>query len=99
MDPLLILLLGLCVVIGLIMGFRVNPFLALLAAALTVSFLTPPAAGTEGVWSAQVSRVAAALGEMAGKITILIAMGALIGQAMTRSGAADRIVQTIVGWF
>ncbi len=99
MDPLLILLIGLCVVVGLIMGFRVNPFLALLAAALTVSFLASPAAGTEGVWSAQVSRVAAALGEMAGKITILIAMGALIGQAMTRSGAADRIVQTIVGWF
>lgn len=99
MDPLFILLIGLCVVIGLIMGFRVNPFLALLSAALTVSFLAPPAVGTEGVWSAQVTRVAAALGEMAGKITILIAMGALIGQAMTRSGAADRIIQTIVGWF
>ncbi|MDO4628403.1 MAG: GntP family permease [Planctomycetia bacterium] len=99
MDPLLILLIGLAVVIGLIIILRLNPFLALLAAALTVSFLAAPAPGTEGNWGAQVSRVGVALGEMAGKIIILISMGALIGQAMTRSGAADRIIQVIVGRF
>lgn len=99
MDPLLILLIGLAVVIGLIIILRLNPFLALLTAALTVSFLANPAPGTEGNWGAQVSRVGVALGEMAGKIIILISMGALIGQAMTRSGAADRIIQVIVGRF
>lgn len=99
MDPLLILLIGLLFVIGLIVFARLNPFLALLAAALIVSFLSKPAPGTEGDWAAQVSRVGTALGEMAGKIMILIAMGSLIGQAMTRSGAADRIVRGIVHLF
>ncbi len=99
MDPLLILLLGLITVVGLIVVLRWNPFLALLAAALLVSFLAPPAAGTEGDWAAQVARVGTALGEMAGKIMILITMGALIGQAMTSSGAADKIVQKIVRLF
>lgn len=99
MDPLLILFIGLFFVIGLIVYARLNPFLALLAAALVVSFLAKPAPGTEGDWAAQVSRVGTALGEMAGKIMILIAMGSLIGQAMTRSGAADRIVRGIVRLF
>ena len=99
MDPLLILLIGLLFVIGLIVYARLNPFLALLAAALIVSFLSKPAPGTEGDWAAQVTRVGTALGEMAGKIMILIAMGSLIGQAMTRSGAADRIVRGIVRLF
>ncbi|MBR0192132.1 MAG: GntP family permease [Thermoguttaceae bacterium] len=99
MDPLLILLIGLLFVIGLIVYARLNPFLALLAAALIVSFLSKPAPGTEGDWTAQVTRVGTALGEMAGKIMILIAMGSLIGQAMTRSGAADRIVRGIVRLF
>ncbi len=99
MDPLLILLIGLLFVIGLIVFARLNPFLALLAAALIVSFLSKPAPGTEGNWAAQVTRVGTALGEMAGKIMILIAMGSLIGQAMTRSGAADRIVRGIVRLF
>lgn len=98
MDPLLILLVGLAIVIGLIVIFRQHPFLALLIAALAVSFLAP-ASGHEEDWAFRVSRVGTALGEMAGKITILIAMGALIGQAMTRSGAADRIVQTIMRRF
>lgn len=99
MDPLFILLIGLLTVISLIVFLRWNPFLALLAAALTVSFLAPPAPGTEGNWADQTARVGTALGEMAGKIMILITMGALIGQAMTKSGAADRIVQGIVSCF
>ena len=65
MDPLLILLIGLLFVIGLIVYARLNPFLALLAAALIVSFLSKPAPGTEGDWAAQVTRVGTALGEMA----------------------------------
>jgi len=99
MDPLFILLIGLLFVIGLIVYARLNPFLALLTAALVVSFLAKPDPGTQGDWGAQVSRVGTALGTMAGKIMILIAMGSLIGQAMTRSGAADRIVQGIVRLF
>lgn len=99
MDPLLILLSGLFLVIGLIVCLRINPFLALLAGALLVSFLSPGGAGAEFSWVAKFSRVGTALGEMAGKITVLIVMGAIIGNCLTASGAADRIVQTILKFF
>ncbi|MDO4583356.1 MAG: SLC13 family permease [Planctomycetia bacterium] len=99
MDPLLILLLGLLLVVGMIVCLRMNPFIALLAGALLVSFLSPGVPGAEFSWVAKFSRVATALGEMAGKIAILIVMGAIIGNCLTASGAADRIVQTILKFF
>ncbi len=39
-HPLIVMAIGIALVIGLIMGMRVNAFLALLIAAITVSFLT-----------------------------------------------------------
>lgn len=98
MDPLIILLLGIATVIGLIVFLRTNPFLALLAAALLVSFCSP--SGTPGIaaWASNVERVAVELGIMAGKIGILLTMGAIIGKCMSESGAADRIVQKVC-WF
>lgn len=99
MDPLLILLLGLLLVVGLIVCLRMNPFIALLAGALLVSFLSPGVPGAEFSWLTKFSRVGTALGEMAGKIAVLIVMGAIIGNCLTASGAADRIVQTILKFF
>ncbi len=87
LDPILILLLGMGTVIGLIVGLRVNAFLALLVAALEVSLLAP------GEAAERVTRVAEAFGSTAGSIGIVIALAAVIGKAMLDSGAADRIVQ------
>ncbi|MDO5580429.1 MAG: GntP family permease [Planctomycetia bacterium] len=96
-DPLLALLFGLLTVILLITVLRVHPFLALLAAALVVSFSFPILESEKGDpdLPRKVVRVAEAFGVMAGKIGILIVMGTIIGICMTESRAADRIIQKI----
>lgn len=85
--PLVILGLGMVTVIGLIVGLRMNAFIALLIAAILVSLLAP------GEMSDKISRVAVAFGNTAGSIGIVIALAAVIGKAMMDSGAADRIVR------
>lgn len=85
--PLVILGLGMVTVIGLIVGLRMNAFIALLIAAILVSLLAP------GETSEKISRVAVAFGNTAGSIGIVIALAAVIGKAMMDSGAADRIVR------
>ena len=86
MHPFLILLAGLAVILVAIVGLRVHAFLALLGAAILVSFLAP------GDDVTRISRVADAFGRMAGSVGIVIALAAIVGTAMTDSGAADRIV-------
>lgn len=90
-NPFFILLVGVAVVIGMIIGLRINAFIALITAALVVSFLAP------GDVSEKVARVASAFGSTAGGIGIVIAMAAVIGKCLMDSGAADRIVQAFVG--
>ena len=85
--PLVILVLGMITVIGLIVGLRLNAFLALIIAAILVSLLAPGEPGTK------ISRVAEAFGSTAGSIGIVIALASIIGKAMMDSGAADRIVR------
>ena len=96
-DPLFILLCGVLTVVGMIVFFRINAFLSLVAAALVVSFLTP--LGPDKFWDDNVKDVCAAFGEMAGRVGILIAMGAIIGKCMLDSGAADRIIRFIIVLF
>jgi GntP family gluconate:H+ symporter len=90
MHPYLIVLIGILTVLGLIIFLRINAFLALISAALLVSFLAP------GPIDQKVSRVAVAFGENAGKIGLVIGFAAVIGEAMMLSGAADRIVQAFL---
>jgi len=110
-DPLFILLVGIIIVVGGIIGFRLNPFLALLLAALVVAFMTPASSIVEFGLSKGFSpeaakslankpigdRVATAFGTTAGQIGILIAMAAIIGKCLLDSGAAERIVRSILG--
>jgi GntP family gluconate:H+ symporter len=77
---------GLVVVVGSIVLFRMHAFLALILAATTVSLLAP------GDWSEKIPRVAEAFGSTAANIGVVIALAAIIGAAMTASGAADRVV-------
>jgi GntP family gluconate:H+ symporter len=92
-DPLLILLFGILTVVGLVVLLRVNAFLSLLAAAMLVSFMTPLAPGQ--FWDDHIKEICLAFGTTAGNISILIAMGAIIGKCMLDSGSADRIVNTL----
>ena len=84
-NPFVILFIGVAVVIGMIIGLRINAFVALITAALVVSFLAPGEIGEK------VSRVATAFGGTAGGIGIVIALAAIM-----ESGAADRIVQSFI---
>ncbi len=89
--PLLILLVGILTVVGMIVVFRINAFLALITAAIVVSVLAP------GAWEHKIVRVATAFGATTGSIGIVIAMAAVIGVTMMASGAADRVVQAFLG--
>ncbi len=88
--PFVILLIGMATVIGMIIGLRINAFIALITAALVVSFLAPGEIGDK------VGRVASAFGSTAGGIAIVIAMAAVIGKCLMESGAADRIIQAFL---
>jgi gluconate:H+ symporter, GntP family len=88
--PLIILAVGVAIVIGMIVVLRVNAFLALIVAAMVVSLMSP------GPMADRVSRVATAFGTTAGKIGVVIALAAIIGDCLIASGAADRIVRMFV---
>jgi gluconate:H+ symporter, GntP family len=109
-DPLLILLTGVVVVVGGIIGLRLHPFLALLLAAITVALLTPAhltqqfflskgLADAEALKLAHKSigeRVGTEFGNTCAKIGILIAMAAIIGKSMLDSGAAEKIIRSML---
>jgi len=87
---LVTLAVGIVTVLGLIIGLKVNAFIALITAAIVVSLMAP------GEWSGKIQRVATAFGSAAGSIGIVIAMAAVIGKCMLDSGAADRIVRAFL---
>lgn len=89
--PMLTLVVGIALVLGMIIGLKLNAFLALIISALAVSLMV------EGDAGQRVEAVAAAFGGAAGRIGIVIAMAAIIGKCMLDSGAADRIVRWAVG--
>lgn len=109
-DPLFILLVGIVIVVGGIIGLRLHAFLALLIAAFVVALLTPAPAveafllskGVSGETALNISnwhvgkRVATVFGETCGKIGILIAMAAIIGKCMLESGAAEKIIRSLI---
>lgn len=88
--PFAILFIGMATVIGMIIGLRINAFIALITAAIVVSFLSP------GEVADKIARVAAAFGKTAGGVGIVIAMAAVIGKCLMDSGAADRIVRAFL---
>src|SRR5207237_4210108 len=90
MHPLLILLVGMATILGGILGLRLNAFLALVTAAIGVSLVAPVEAAVK------IARVAEGFGRTAGTIGIVIALAAIVGQAMLGSGAADRIVRAFI---
>ncbi len=109
-NPIFILFIGILIVVGGIIGFKLHPFLALLLAALVVAILTPLASveqfflskgmsATEALQQSHKSigeRIATEFGNTCAKIGILIAMAAIIGKSMLDSGAAEKIIRAIL---
>lgn len=109
-DPFLILLVGVVIVVGGIIGLKLHPFLALILAAFVVSSITSPlqvesfalAKGMSAGDALALSnksvgeRLAQSFGSTCGKIGILIAMAAIIGKCLLESGAAEKIIRSIL---
>jgi len=90
-HPLLILVIGVAVVIGMMVAARINAFIALITASMVVSVLSP------GDLTGKIGRVATAFGATAASVGIVIALAAVIGKCLMDSGAADRIVLSLLG--
>lgn len=109
-DPLFLLAVGVVIVVGGIIVLKLNPFLALLIAAFAVALLTPASSivqfalnkgstqlAAEALASKSIGeRIATEFGNTCAKIGILIAMAAIIGKSMLESGAAERIVRSML---
>jgi GntP family gluconate:H+ symporter len=109
-DPLFLLLVGVVIVVGGIITLKLNPFLALLIAAFVVALLTPASSiiqfalykgssqlAAEALVNKSIGeRIASEFGNTCAKIGILIAMAAIIGKSMLESGAAERIVRSML---
>lgn len=93
MHPLLLLAVGVSLVLVGILWVRMSAFVSLIVAALCVSLLSPGQAGEA------VGRVTVSFGNAVGKIGLVIAFAAVIGRAMTQSGAALRLVKALSAAF
>jgi GntP family gluconate:H+ symporter len=94
MHPIAILAIAVALVVVLVVRLKLNAFVALIAAAILIGLISPqiPAADV-------MKETAKHFGDVAGRIGIAIAMAAIIGQCLTESGAADKIVRRFVAWF
>jgi len=109
-DPLWLMFIGMIVVLGGILALRLHAFLALILGAIIVGSLTATpalrqfaqdknmtAAETEALVQQSVGeRVAGGFGRTCTKIGILIAMASIIGKFLLESGAAERIVRSLL---
>ena len=78
---------------------RLHPFLALTLGAILAGSLGPSdASGPERVYAA-LEATGSAFGDLVGTIGIAIALAAVIGDCLLRSGAADRIAGSLLGVF
>ena len=98
MSPFLILVIGIAFVVVSITVFKIHPFFALLLAAVLVGILpssigAPP---TEHWGTAAINLATEEFGGLAGRIGIIIAMAAVIGQCLMASGAADKITRRLL---
>jgi GntP family gluconate:H+ symporter len=111
MHPFLILGIGVVVVVGSILIFRLHAFLALILGALVVAVCIPAARFEKMADQQKLTgkardtflgqplgeRVARSFGNTCAAIGIMIAMAAIIGQCSLESGGADRIVRSALG--
>ncbi len=90
LNPIVILIIGVALLIAMMLVLRLNAFAALITSAMVISLLSP------GDFADKIARVGSAFGGVAGSIGIVIAMAAIIGKCMMDSGAADRIVRSVL---
>ncbi len=86
-----LVVLGVISVLVLMIALKFHAFVALILSSILISLLIG------GAGAEPIQRVAREFGASAGGIGIVIGMAAVIGKCMLDSGAADRIVQWMLG--
>ena len=110
MWPFAVLGICLAAVIIMITKLRFHPFIALIFAAFLAGLLSqkklPGEFGTLGDptkekshWIQAIEVATQEFGTTAGKITVVIAMAAIIGMCLMESGAADKVVRRFLALF
>lgn len=113
LSPIVLLVLGLLIVVAGILIVRLHPILALLLGAVVIGWLTSDSqlqlyAQTKGLGENAINhllnqsfgeRIAIAFGETCGKIGLLIVLASIIGKCLLDSGAAERIVRSMLQVF
>ncbi len=113
MTPLILLLIGIVVVLGGIIVLKLHPIIALLLGALVVGALTPAAfleryALSSGLSPQQTKallnrslgeHLENGFGRTCEKVGLLIILASFIGKSLLESGAAERIVRSMVKLF
>ena len=93
MHPILILSIATASVFLLIVRWKINAFVALICSAILIGALSPKIPLDQAI-----GEVIDAFGGLAGRIGIVIAMAAVIGQCLMESGAAEKITRRFVAW-
>ncbi len=109
MWPFAVLAICLAAIILMITKLRIHPFLALIFAAILAGALARTLPGEYGTlgdrakekshWIQAVELTTAEFGTTAGKISVVIALAAIIGYCLMESGAADKVVRRFLTLF
>ena len=91
--PLLVIVIGIAVLLTLILGFRINAFIALILVALGVGIgvgMTP---------LESVEAIQKGVGSTLGSLALILGFGAMLGGLIAESGAAQVISRRLIGGF
>lgn len=99
--PFLALFVSVGLLVALIGMARLHAFIALLIAAVVAGAISGslPGADASGMLIASVELTAREFGVVCGKIAVPIAMAAIIGMALSESGAAEKVVRRFLAAF
>ncbi len=91
--PLVIVVLGIVLLLVLILGFKLNSFLAFVIVSLSVAL-------AEGMsLDAAIKSLEAGIGNTLGILVMILGLGAMLGKLVADSGAALRITSRLIGLF
>jgi gluconate:H+ symporter, GntP family len=95
-GPFLALLVGVIIVVLGIARWRLHPFFALMGAAIAVGLVVAIGGWRDLSLIDAVQLPMTALGSSTGSIAVIIAMAAVIGECLTVSGGAERVVNWLL---
>lgn len=91
--PLLIVVLGICLLLVLILVFKINSFLSFVIVSLSVAL-------AEGMTLDEaVKSIESGIGNTMGFLVLILCLGSMLGKLVSESGAAQRITTKLVNAF